>query len=174
MTDDLFFIRKIADALRSGDRERSLQDAFLRVQSMGTHKRYRRGRKQFMDFLQAVRERDEIVLVVERGCEEVGTMRIEATGGAGRLTGIVPGHYSLCLSTGQLLWEGEIYAADVIWSKAFPGQPLALAADTEDMEKPPSRTEALVHGLTMSLFPGVEAGEIVIRLNEMGTAHNEQ
>lgn len=172
MTDDLFFIPIIAAALRAEDRDIALQDAFKRIEEQGKQPRYRIGLAQFERLMQVVREQGQIVLLVEREGDPVGTIRIDPDGGPGRLGGIVPGRYSVSLSTGRLLWEGELGEADLLWARAFPGQPLAMAAATGRIPQPRSRNEILEGGLALSVLPGVEAGEIAIQMDENASANN--
>lgn len=172
MTDDLFFIPILAKALRTKERQAALQDAFLRIQEQGKQPRYRQGLIQFDQLIQAVREHGQIVLVVEREGNMFATIRIDPSGGTGRLSGIMPGRYTICLSTGRLLWEGELGEADLVWAKAFPGRPLALAADTRGAQQMPSRKESLDGGLTLLVFPGVEAGELSVVIDEKASAND--
>jgi hypothetical protein len=113
-----------------------------------------------------VHEHGQIVLDVARDGQSVGSIRMALWGGRGPLTGVVAGRYTICLSTGQLLWEGEIHASEISWAQAFPGQPLALAADTGGAPQKPSRRESIQDGLTMLVFPGIESGELHIVTDE--------
>jgi hypothetical protein len=172
MTDDLFFIPILAKALRSKDRPKALQEAFAHIQGQGKQSRYRQGLIQFEQLIQAVRDQGQIVLVVEREGDKFGSICIDPSGEIGRLPGIIPGSYTICLSTGRLLWKGELGEADLVWAKAFPGRPLALAADTKGGHQLPSRKEPLGGGLTLLVFPGVEAGEISVVIDEKVSAND--
>jgi len=79
---------------------------------------------------------------------------------------IEPGHYSISLSNGRLLWESEITKSEIIWNDAFPGVSYPLAADSGEEKIQPTRSEELVVGeITLSIFPGLEAGFIVLKLS---------
>lgn len=79
---------------------------------------------------------------------------------------IDPGDYIISLSNGRLLWEGEITKEDVIWEAAFPEEQYPMAADTGDMKIQSTRTEEIISGeITLSIYPGLESGRIVLRLN---------
>jgi hypothetical protein len=79
---------------------------------------------------------------------------------------VTEGRYSVRLSTGRLLWEGELTREDVLWTRAFPGKELPMAAETEPVDRKPTRTIPLLDGeLVMHVFPGLERA--VIRM-EMG------
>lgn len=79
------------------------------------------------------------------------------------VNGIRPGRYVLRLDTGLVLWEGTLTAADLIWTAAFEGQNLALAAEAGEVRHRPSRELRIPNaGLTLRIFPGVERGSLEI------------
>jgi hypothetical protein len=80
-----------------------------------------------------------------------------------RITGIVPGTYSLRLDTGRLLWTAGLEAKDVLWAEAFPSTPLRLAADSHGTQKPCSR-ELKLGKLLLRVYPGLEEGTLGIRI----------
>lgn len=83
--------------------------------------------------------------------------------------GITPGHYTLALQTGRLLWEDTLCDDDLCWTSAFPGRPLALAAATLEQGGQPSRTIRLLNGgITLSIFPGLEQGRLEIEVVRAG------
>jgi hypothetical protein len=172
VTDDLFFIPIIAEALRSKDRQTALQAAFDRIQEQGKQARYRKGLTQFEEFMQTVREHGQIELIVERDGVRVGTIRMDPAGGPFRMGGIGPGRYAISLSTGRLLWEAELGDTDLVWSRAFPCRPLGLAADTAGTKRLASRKESLDGGLTLLVFPGAETGEIGIEMSDAASSSN--
>ena len=74
---------------------------------------------------------------------------------------VVPGEYSLTLSTGQLLWEGEVRPEQVIWSRAFPGRALPMAAETDlPVGEPTYVVDLLGAELSLTLHAGLEAGTL--------------
>jgi len=162
MTDDLYFFPLIAAALRSDNPEASLRYAFDRIRAQGQLRRYCQGLDQFDRFMHLVHEHAQIVLNVTRDGNPIGSIRLAPGEEGGSITGIVSGRYTICLSTGRLLWEGDIHASDLCWAMAFPGQPLALAADTKGTPKTPSRKESICDGLLLVVFPGIESGELRI------------
>ncbi len=79
---------------------------------------------------------------------------------------IEPGDYIISLSNGRLLWEGQITKEDVIWEVAFPEEHYPMAAETGDMKIQSTRTEEIISGeITLSIYPGLESGRIVVKLN---------
>jgi len=169
VTDDMFFIPIIAEALKTKNRRAALEAAIERIQEQGKQPRYRKGLAQFERFMLEVREHGRITLKVERNGRQVGTIHMDSHGETVRLGGIEPGRYAIYLSTGRLLWEADIGETDILWSKAFPGRALELAADTPGTQRPPSRREPLSGGLTLLVFPGVETGEIGIEPYDNGS-----
>ena len=76
---------------------------------------------------------------------------------------IVPGRYTLALSTGRVLWQGSILPREVLWAEAYPGRDLAMAARTEESRQEPTRSERLLAGeLEVRLYPGLESGTLEI------------
>lgn len=77
---------------------------------------------------------------------------------------IFPGKYSFRFSNGRVLWEGDITREDVIWTYAFPGKDLLMAAETESLQQEPTRTLTFLDGeLTINVFAGLESGRLRIK-----------
>jgi len=77
---------------------------------------------------------------------------------------IFPGKYMIRFSNGRVLWEGDITREDVIWTYAFPGRDLPMAAETEPLHQDPTRTLTLLDGeLIIYVFAGLESGKIRIK-----------
>ncbi|MDY6838839.1 MAG: hypothetical protein SWH78_12790 [Thermodesulfobacteriota bacterium] len=92
----------------------------------------------------------------------VGSFSVSAT--PAYLSSIIPGEYTVRLSNGRVLWQGEISSEDVIWAFAFPGKDLAMAAETEMPKQKPTRTLSLMAGeLILDFFAGLESGSIGLR-----------
>ena len=76
---------------------------------------------------------------------------------------ITPGFYKIWLASGMLLWEGEVTQDQLIWTAAFPGKELDLAADTGEGIKSITRTISLLGGeLSLSIGAGLESGWMMI------------
>lgn len=163
MNNDLFFIPPIASALGDPHPEEALAGAFAQIRAMGAESPYRRGAVQFRRFMASARERTRIDFVVELNGRHLASAPLYPFEGMASIAGISPGTYTVKLWTGRVLWEGELSEADLLWAVAFPRRPLALAADTAPADRLRSRRELLLNGeLCLSVFPGVEAGEIGI------------
>lgn len=165
MKDDLFFMPILAEAMRQPDKNAALKAAFLRIQDMGRQPRYRQGMEQFWHFMEIAGEACTIEFVVERDGKHVGDISISPAETRGTIGGIVSGMYTVKMSTGRMLWEGSIVEDEVIWSKAFKGEPLRLAAATEGTQRACSKKIGLLNGeVVLCVYPGVEAGEMGIDL----------
>lgn len=82
---------------------------------------------------------------------------------------ITSGSYSISLDNGRLIWEGRLTERDLLWTRAFPGKALQLAADTGERKGHPSKTFRCIEGgIGIRVFPGIESGSIEITLNTSG------
>lgn len=87
-----------------------------------------------------------------------------ADGLADRVSGITPSRYSLESQTGQLLWEADLEERHLLWSDAFPQEPLPLAASSDDLQETFSLSETFLDGsLRLHVSPGLTEGEIILR-----------
>jgi hypothetical protein len=76
-----------------------------------------------------------------------------------------PGQYDLGFDTGRVLWAEQLSDKDLIWSHAYPGRPLLLAARTGDSEREPTRHVSLCDGaIVLSVYPGTEDGILRVEL----------
>ena len=118
--------------------------------------------------LEAVPDRPgTIKLVVTRDQIEVGVVPLPRRGESLRLKPITPGFYTIGLSTGRVLWTGEILAEDTAWNQAFPERAMRLAADTEGAPGKSTRTISLLGGtLIARVCPGMEAGVLEFMIGD--------
>ena len=85
------------------------------------------------------------------------------------ICGITPGGYHISFTTGRLIWEGEFTERDLIWTRAFPGKPLELAADTTERKCNPTREISALDGeITIRVFAGLESSQIEITMKSAG------
>lgn len=76
---------------------------------------------------------------------------------------ITPGTYRLELGTGRVIWEEQLGRKDLIWSAAFPGKALPLAADTGRHPRSATRESTSAGGsLVIRVVPDIEAGSIQV------------
>jgi hypothetical protein len=103
--------------------------------------------------------------------EPLGFVEVRGGSGRGIVSGVTPGSYSLQLDTGRVLWEGSLLEEDLVWTKAFPGQPLSLAADTgEQRARPTQRLEIFSGEIVLRVFAGPESGSVEITVNPSATS----
>ena len=100
-----------------------------------------------------------------RDGQRVGEVSFERAPGRRTIDGVIPGRYILRLNTGLVLWEGALAAADLIWTEAFKGKNLALAAEAGEIRRSPSREVKVPDAhLIFRIFPGIESGSMEIEL----------
>ena len=184
MRDDLFFIPLIARALRERNPKASMLAAFKRITLLGRDAQHRRGYRQFLRFMGAVAGAEQLPssdgdgvlgrppfagLLVERDGRPMADGGFDQAGGSWALPGCRGGWYRIAFETGRILWEGELSDVDLVWGRAFPGQDLRMAADTEGADVEPSRTIPLSDGeCTLCTYPGPSSGMVVIRFRTSG------
>jgi len=185
MSNNLYFIPLFDRALRAKDRKRAIHIAFSRIIRMGREPGYEQGFEQFKRFMEELkrsytllsetRERIQpskymaqlmpFKIIIEKDGRTFGTYQFDRVPGKRPVHVVIPGAYRLKMETGRVLWEGFITEKDCIWKKAFPGEPLKLAADTGEHKNTPSRTIPLLDEMVnLHLHPGIETGLLVIEL----------
>jgi hypothetical protein len=187
MNDDLYFLPLIARALEQPDPSAALRDAFERIRVMGREPRYRRGHEQFLQFVDVARKAAgggaeetsvsfaeaevrpaTVDVLVERDGHLVGPCSFGLAPATRAIRGIVAGDYLLRFETGRVLWEGRLAEEDLLWGRAFPGQPLRVAADTGEPARHMTREIPLLDGtLILRVLVGIEAGTLEIELKPM-------
>ncbi len=106
-------------------------------------------------------------ILIEKNEVPVATCVIREDGKTQSITGIAPGDYRLVLETGRLLWQGRLDERHLIWSKAFPNQPLRMAADTGGADRRVTGQFDLMDGaLVVRVCPGIETGSLEIQLQD--------
>jgi hypothetical protein len=80
---------------------------------------------------------------------------------------IFPGRYTVRLSNGRILWEGDLTREDLIWTFAYPDQDISMAAETEDFREKPVKTISLLDGeIILRTFAGLESGRIILKVEK--------
>jgi hypothetical protein len=187
MSKNLYFIPLIERALRTKDRKRAIHNTFLRIIRKGREPGYEQGFEQFRRFMEEVkcsytllsetRERIQpskylaqlmpFKIIIEKDGRTFGTCQFDRIPCKSHVHDVISGAYRLKMETGRVLWEGFITEKDCIWKKAFPGEPLKLAADTGEHKSTPSKTIPLLEEMVnLHLHPGIETGLLVIELKD--------
>ena len=185
MQDDLFFVPMIAHALQHPVPKTAMLEVFDEIRRMGQESRHARGYQQFLQFMESVdqarlQETPEelgaeilaamerpsgIEIIIEKNDKVVATSSFEQPSGARSVDGIAPGDYRVKLDTGRILWEGTLAEQELLWSKAFPGEPLKMAADSGQPVGKPTREISVLEGtVILRIFAGVESGFMEIEL----------
>jgi hypothetical protein len=186
MKEDLGFIAKIAKALGQRDPKAALMEVFAQLEALGQTPGGQRCYQQFLAFagqVQQARHGNDldsgewitspsarpIQLLLEREEQQVGVFSFPGGLGVDTVAGIAPGDYQIKTDTGWLLWEGHLSPGDLLWSIAFPGQPLRMAADTEQAERRHTRQVELLDGsVILRTYAGVESGSLQIEIRPIG------
>ena len=183
MANGLFFLPILVRALVQTDLKQALLKAFAQIRQLGEREEYRIGFEQFLFFIARIdqesnRNEDPYIisrealgaiaceLALTRNSEPLREVSLDAYHREVIFSGIKPGLYVLQLFTGRIIWQAQLGAKDLIWTQAFPGRPLALAADTGAGEVPTTQTVDLLGGeLVLQIHPGPECGQIVLTWN---------
>lgn len=117
-------------------------------------------RQEFKPYLE---EEIPIEFEVEKDGKIIGAVRFDESDKNKTLQNITVGFYRVRLASGMLLWEGELTQDQLIWTEAFPGKKLDLAADTGQGQTGITRTVSLLGGeITMHIGAGLESGWIML------------
>jgi len=112
-------------------------------------------------------------IIVERHGEPVRTASFDTLPGIVSFPNIGSGYYTIRLATGRVIWEGELTDRHLAWSRAFPGRPLDMAADTGDEAGEPTLDLDLLNGdVHIRVFPGTEKGRIQVEVRPKGNSTN--
>jgi hypothetical protein len=102
-------------------------------------------------------------IIVERDGVMIAGFALEQAADTHTIHDAAPGHYLLCLESGRVLWECELTDQDLVWSAAFPGRFLPMAADSGHPSAEPTHEASLIGDrLVLCVHPGVESGSIAI------------
>ena len=105
-------------------------------------------------------EEDYASLVLEIEGRGPVELRFQAGGETRSVDDIQAGRHRLSLASGQVLWEAGVPESQVIWSRAFPGESLELAADTRAGAGRPTFLRELTGGeIELRVFAGLESGK---------------
>ena len=162
---DLYFVPILASALQQPDRVEALRRAFAEIEELGREEQHRGGHEQFRQFMREAVSRQVPDVLVEKDGQVIATIDASRSTGEVDVPRVTPGEYAVRLSTGRLLWTGTLDADALLWARAFPGEPLRMAADSEGTPGRSSREERLLGGeVILRVYPGVASGTISIEI----------
>jgi len=165
VSDQLLFLLELIEAMDAPDPRPTIAVALRRIQMLGACRESRDGVLQSRAFVAELARAWGVVFEVARDGRRVGLL--EPIGGpeTNSLQEIFPGHYTIKLLTGLLIWEGELAPKDVLLRDAYRDGEWLAAADTG----PPAtarRGPGLLDGrFTMEFLPGEDAGAMRITPN---------
>ena len=114
--------------------------------------------------------RDPLLLTLRLGPETRAVLQVPSGLEPVSVPDIVPGRYAIHMSTGRLIWEGEILPQQVLWAESHPGCDLEMAAQMGESEEEPTYVEPLLDGeLELRLYPGLEGGTLQLTRGERDT-----
>ena len=107
----------------------------------------------------------EIELVLTRDQHRLASIPFGTRALRRIINDIVPGHLRLATSSGWVIWEQQLGAADLLWHAGPKARALPLAADTGHKPRRPDRRIRLLAGrLILDIFRGLESGRIELEL----------
>jgi hypothetical protein len=182
----LYFMPTLVQALQGEDPRSRLRQAFRSIEAFGQQRDYHEGYLQFLRFMDLAFWEAGYPVGVLQGSSLDGSERPNGIGlqfekdgkpfatcfctkdhSIQTVVGARPDHYRISLDTGQFLWAGRLDAANLLWSHAFPGQGLRMAASTDRSSPLFTREIRLLEGaVTVHVQPGLEAGTLIITLND--------
>ena len=184
MNRELYFIPVLQNALKADDPESALREAFDKISQLGKDNRYGQGFENFEIFLgevcahQVLLEKDSLEelsdcsqsislsceLIIFRDDILICTVSLDESK-TQSIRRIVPGTYTVRLSTGRVIWRDYLSQEDLIIRKSPGSQSLKLAADSDDFKTEPARAVTLLSGrMAMKIFKGFDSGVIRIEL----------
>jgi len=138
------------------DQKNALINVIISDPEWGTE--YERIKAEAQDFLAP-----EAIIEIEVLKDEQLIGSISTIKELNQVSPIFPGKYMIRFSNGRVLWEGNITREDVIWTYAFPGRELPMAAETEPLHQESTKTITLLGGeLVIYVFAGLESGRMRI------------
>jgi len=104
-------------------------------------------------------------IVIEKNGECISLTPWERQPVTKEIRNLTPAHYVARMDTGRVIWEEELTEKELIWSQAFPGQALELAADTGEPAAKMTREITLLKGeLIIRIFPETKSGRLELRI----------
>jgi hypothetical protein len=183
MANELFFLQRIRRALESEQPHQRLVQVFERIEQDGAATRDTAGRMQYRLWLgEVARELQRLeadpafadsgvdqadypfAVTLYRDDQALATQTL-TPGEAVTFKNLMPGDYRLQLDNGRLLWRRQLARQHLVWSAAFPGRPLKLAAASPDAanQTPDTRRDVMFEGdWQIRIQPGLERGRLIV------------
>ncbi|WP_309400015.1 hypothetical protein [Cerasicoccus maritimus] len=154
MSGELAYIARLQQAYRNGASREELAAAFAAIKDLDPE-----SQRQFADFMEVVAASAECSAALSVNDNEVAKIDLHARDAAIDLT--EPGHYTLTLSTGRVIWKQHLDAKELF---LVDHDTLPVAADTDDAQDRVSFETTLLDGeIILSLTPGLHQGTLRIQ-----------
>jgi len=166
------FVRELMTELATNGFEDSEGEKQAVLDLIYSHSPWQREYEQLLADIKHLQKRSPpLLLSVLRDGKSFRTMEWEKVPGRRTIEQVVPGHYALSVATGWVIWQGDLTEGDLIWTAAFPGAPLDLAAATGETQTGSTRQFRLLDGeITLQVFAGLETGRLDITVNLPGNS----
>ncbi|MDD5134608.1 MAG: hypothetical protein PHP01_04290 [Phycisphaerae bacterium] len=184
MNRELYFIPVLQNALDAGEPKSALRQAFSKIGQLAMDDEYRQGLENFEIFVGEVCAHR---LIIEKdtpedftGYSQDSSLSYELAilkdnrltnktcldeNGIQSIPGVMPGTYTIRLSTGRILWKETLSHQDLIAGEILGSQNIKVAADSGDFKAKPVRIVTLLNGrIVLKIFKGFESGVIQIEL----------
>lgn len=186
MIRELYFVPMIAEALRRPDRRLALQEVFRTIEERGDDQSFRVGHEQFQQFMahsiahrrrvspnaldadtaSTLTEGVSCELWLDRDEQRVAEFNADRVPFKKMIGQMLPGRFRLQTCTGWTLWETRLSPRELIWTEAYPGEHLPLAAQSEShFIAATLDTSALSGALRIRVYPGLESGALEVIVN---------
>ncbi|MBE0556983.1 MAG: hypothetical protein IH628_07090 [Proteobacteria bacterium] len=102
-------------------------------------------------------------LVVRRDSDVIAKCVCQGDSGECTIGGLLPGHYRIELATGRVLWGSTLCEGDLVLRQ------VPMAAATREVAETAARKDKVLDGwMTVSIYPELEAGRMVIAWRRSG------
>ncbi len=192
--NNLYFIPILAKAFESVDQIEAMNKALREIIKLGKRKEYHVGYEQFKQFVESgiksqnkakelidriksnpellekyykidEEQKTDISLEIYKEEKQISSQSLVPKEEQLTFTNIEPGNYSIRLSNGRVMWDGEIKIEDVTINKSQPQKVYSLAAKTDKSDITPTRTiELLKDEMQLLIYAGLEFGKFKIIL----------
>jgi len=156
-------IALVTDTFPGTDEEKQKVLALIKKDSVLLSE-YERIRNELSAFLP---KPDQVQIEIEKNGKPLGVFEFDAATSKILVREVEPGDYVVKLSSGLLLWQGNLLREKLVWTYAYPGEKLPAAAETEPLKCKPSYREDLAEGeIRLEIVPGLESGAILLTLKK--------
>lgn len=147
--------------------EGSDEDKQKALSIIKSHPQWQKEYDQLVAEIEELNQRPEgVEISVSRENEPLKSVTFVKIPGSKTIDNITAGGYNISFAIGRLIWKGELAEQDLIWTKAYPGKPLELAADTTERKAKPTKEISVFNGkVIIRVFAGLESGRIEITMN---------